>query len=250
METLFNQVVLVITACLQGSILWLLIRRRIAKRFSWFLTYIVYELCESAVRLSVAGNKSLYYNVYWLTAIGGVTFMALAVRESFLNVFRAYTRLRWFIWVVWGCIGLALVYAFIKAWVFPPIPGTRRGAIIIGVGLAVDYTIVAVGILYFFLKSFFKIKEYPRESGILGGFVVVAGAEILGLVTTSMFGARFRTVTRWLPAVAYLMAELEWLLVLRLPEGGTGKSMPDLAVDDVGKLDEYIEALARFLGRR
>src|SRR5215471_15780001 len=121
MDILLNKIGLVITFVLQIVILFLLIKKRLHRRFFWFLAYIVYELIESSLRLAVAGKKDLYWSIYWWTEIGDVSFMVLAFGESFLNTFREYTRLRLFVVAVWGCIGVALVYALFKALVFPPV---------------------------------------------------------------------------------------------------------------------------------
>lgn len=249
MDALLNKLVIAVSIGLQLFILFTVIRKRLHRRFLWFELYIIYELCEAAVRFTVAGNKAVYFNVYWLTAVGGVAFSVLAIRESFLNVFRAYTRLRWFVWFVWGCIGLAVLYAVFKAWVFPPTPASRRGAVIIGLQLGVDFTVAVIGLVYFGLVRFFRIRNHQWESGIMAGFLIYAVFELLPLASRSIYGTRFKTAREWVPAIAYIIAEIGWAVVLSRPERKISRP-GDLTVDDLAQLDQDSEFLARFLGRR
>jgi len=249
MDQLLNKLAIVVSIGLQLVIFSVLIRKRLYRRFPWFLIYIAYAVVEAVLRLIAAGSQHLYYNVYWLTTIGDVSCTVLAVRESFLNVFRAYTNLRWFILAVWSCIGLAVLYAVYKAWFFPPTPATRRGAIVVGLQLGLDYTMVIIGLLYFGLRRFFRIRDRQWESGIISGFTIYAAFEIMALVARSAFGTRFRTAREWVPAIAYIIAEIGWVVVLIRPE----RRVPpprDLKIDDLAELDQYSGFLARFLGRK
>jgi hypothetical protein len=254
MYALLNKLALAVTIGLQLVIIIVLVEKRLQRRFLWFLAYIAYDALEAVVRLSVAmiagSAGDLYFNVYWLTTVGGLALAVLAVRESFLNVFRAYTRLSWFLWAVWGCIGLALLYAVFKAWVFPPFPAKRSSVIIIGLTLAVDYTLAAIGLLYFALTAFFRIKDRQWESGILAGFTVYMIFDIMSLVARSVVGLEFKTAREWAPAIAYLLAEIGWAVVLSRPERKAQGQELNLTVDDLTKLDHHIAVLARLLGRR
>lgn len=250
MDALLNKVILVATLALQFLVLFLLIKRRLQRRFFWFFSYIVYELCESALRFATVGNQTLYFKVYWLTAMGGVLFMVLAVQESFLNLFRLHTRFRWFTWVLWSCIGLALLYAVLKAWLFPPIYRQWQTQAIIGLELAVEYSLSVVGILYFACMGFFKIRGHYWESGIMLGFTIYASLAICGFLTRSIFGRKFSIVSEWLPAVAYVLGEFTWAVELSRPENKPSIPPRNLTIDDLTKVEQYISALGRLFGRK
>lgn len=248
MDTLLNKLALAAAFGLQLVVLSVLIRKRLHRRFPWFLIYVAYSLLEAVLRLASAGNRDLYYHVYWLTTIGDSICSVLAVRESFLNVFRAYTRLRWFIWTVWICIVFAVLYAIYKAWVFPPMQANRRATIVIGLQFGLDCTMAAIGLLYFGLRRLVEIKGREWESGIISGFFIYAACETMPLVARSAFGARFGTASKWTPAIAYLIAEIGWAVILSRPETPITPK-PDLTIDDLTKLDQHRGALDRFLGR-
>lgn len=249
MDVLLNKLALVVTFVLQLFVLRLLIKQRLQKRFFFFLVYLIYELCESVLRLAVAGNKAWYYNVYYWTEIGDVSLAVLTVRESFLNVFQGYTRLRWFVWTVWGCVGLAILYSILKAWILPPVQANRRGLVIIAVEGTVDYSLTSAGLLYFALILFFGIKEHQWETGIISGFTIITGVAVFGLLVRSYFGPN-RTPSQWIPALAYILGEIEWARVLRRPERKVPTPIHNLTIDDLSKLNEYSRGLRRLFGRK
>jgi hypothetical protein len=250
MEALLTKLSLLITIGLQIFILRLLIKRQLQRRFFWFLAYIIYALIEEALRLIVSGNPPLYRRVYWWTEGGDVILAVMAVRESFLNVFRVFTRLRWFIWLVWSSVGVALLYAAFRAWFFPPLRATRQGAIIIGLETAVDYSLTTVGILYFAMLLFWRIREHQWETGVISGFTINASFAVIGLVTLSVFGKKSRILNEWIPAVAYIMAVIEWAVILYRSENKGFKPPQKPEANDLTRLDRYIRTIQQFLGRK
>jgi hypothetical protein len=196
----------------------LLIKRRLRRRFFWFLAYSGYELLAGGLRLVVAGDPHLYLRVYWLTEIGDVSLLIAAVAESFRNVFWEFKRLRWFVRTVWGCAGLALLYSLLKAWVFLPVHATDLVSVIIAVELTVDYSVSAIGILFFCLMLFFGMKERRWEMGVIAGFTFNASLEVRAPLTLLAFGTKFRLVTAWTPPIGYTVAELIWCIYLWRPE--------------------------------
>jgi hypothetical protein len=250
MEVLLTKLSLIITIGLQIFILRLLIKRQLQQRFFWFLAYIIYALIEEGLRFSVSGNRVLYGRVYWWTEGGDVILAVLAVRESFLNVFREFTRLRWFTLLVWSSVGIALLYAASRAWFFPPLRATRQGAIIIGLETAVDYSLTAVGLLYFAMLLFTHVRQHQWETGVISGFTINASFAVIGLLTLSIFGKKFRVLNEWIPAVAYIMAGIEWAIVLNRQEKKALQPPQKPAADDFTRLDRYIQTIRQFLGRK
>ena len=250
MEPLLTKVSLLLAIALQVFILRLLIKRKLQQRFLWFLCYIVYALIEEVLRISVSGNIILYTRVYWWTEIGDLLLSVMAVRESFLNMFRPYTRLRSFLLLIWSSVGVALLYAGFRAAFFPPFHATRQAAIVIGLETAVDYSLAAVGILYFALLSFFRIRERRWEIGIVSGFTINAIFAVLGVLIISIFRKKFSLLSEWIPAVAYIIAELEWAVSLSRPEIVAHQVLPKVTAEDLRTLERYKETLQKFLGRK
>jgi len=250
MDDLLNRAILIATFILQVLVLRLLVKRRLQTRFRWFLTYLVYELVESAVRLYVSGDNYLYKWTFWWTEIGDGIVTVLAFRESFLNVFRAQTRLRWFTPILWSGIGLALLYALLRAWIFPPSGFTPRGAVIVGLEVGVNYSLTAAAVLYFLMMGMLKAKGFARETGVILGFTIYTALGIMGLLLDSYSKVQFMIFDRWIPPVVYMVAELEWLVTFVREEETARVPFRDLTIDDLGKLGDYIRVLSRLLGRK
>jgi hypothetical protein len=191
----------------------------------------------------------LYFKVYWITAAGGVVLTVMAVRESFLNVFWVHARLKWFTRVIWGCVGLALVYAILKAWLVPPVRGGWQTAAVIGSEVAVEYSISAVVILYFVFRWIYRIEGQEWESGIMVGFGIYECLALGGFLTRSVFGSRYRIVSEWLPAMAYIIGEITWVIVLARHESEVTRGR-DSTVDDLREMDQYIKVLGRMFRRK
>ena len=250
MEALLNKIILLLSVGLQFAILAILIRSHLLRRFLWFSIYIAYVLIEAAVRFAAAGNPSLYFKVYWLTSAGGLIFLVLAVRESFLNVFWIHTRLRWFTRITWLCVGLALLYAVLKAWFFPPVHGGWQTAAIIGSEVAVEYSVSVVAILYFVFRWVFKIRGQEWESGVMAGFAIYECLALVGSLTRSVFGSKYRIVSEWLPAVAYIVGEVTWVLALSRHEPEEKPPVGISGVDELRRMDDYIKVLGRMFRRK
>ena len=250
MEAILTKLSFVVSIGLQVVILAILIRRRLRSRLFWFFIYILYEILESVIRLSVSGNQDWYLGVYWSTEIADVIFSVVAVRESFLNVFWPYARLRWFTRTVWSCIGLALLYAAFKAWVFPPVESSRKVVAIIGTEVAVDYSLTVVGILYLALIVLLKMKKYRWESAVIVGFTINVSVAIFGNLTRSVFGKKFIVLSNWLPAVAYIAGEIIWVLGLWRLEPEVQGPIRELNESDLEMLDRYSKMFDRIFKRK
>jgi hypothetical protein len=209
---------LAVPIVLQASILALLSWRRLQKRFLWFFAYVLYALLELIVRLIVSGNHGMYFKVYWSTEIVDVALTVLALRESFLSIFWPETRLRWFRWVFWSGMGLAVSYGVWEAWALPPRQASRLFRVILDLEFGLGIVISVFGLLYAGCIRLFGILEHQRESAIILGFTANASIATFGWLTRSVFGTRFRLLSDLIPAVAYIVAEAIWTRDLLRPE--------------------------------
>jgi hypothetical protein len=250
MEALLNRLVIVISISLQLITLFFLIKRGIRRRFFWFFLYITYEIIQSGLRLIVPFPNPLYSRIYWWTEIADIALMVLAFRESFRNVFREYARLRWFVSMVWACIGAALLYALFKAVLFPPVQAGRRSAIIIGLEVAVNFALSLLGTLYFASMGFFKIREHQWESGVISGFTIYVALSISAYLVRSVFGTRFGLLYNWLGTTGYILAQVTWILEFSRQERPVAAPIRDMAIQDMTTLNQYIKILGRLLGRK
>ena len=245
---LLTAISLIITIALQSCILGLLLWRQLRKRFPWFFVYILYALAECILRLVVSHNQDTYFRVYWSTEIGDVILTIAALRESFLAIFLPETKLRWFRWLFWGGIGLALAYAGWQMWVIPPRQANSLVTAILNLEFALDTIISIMGLLYAGAIALFGVLGHQRETAIILGFTANASIAVFSWITRSAFGTRFRVLSEWIPAIAYIVAEVIWTRGLlrqeqKLPE-------PNVTLEQMSVvIDRYIGLVNRYLGR-
>jgi hypothetical protein len=239
---------LVIPIVLQVCILALLLRRRLQRRFIWFFVYMLYALFEVIIRLAVSGNQGIYFKVYWSTEPVDVVLTLLALRESFLSIFWPETRLRWFRWVFWSGIGLAVAYGVWEAWLLPPRQTGRLVSVIIDLEFVLNAVICIFGLLYAGFIKLFGILEHQRETATIFGFTANACFTTLGVLTRSAFGTRFRLLSESIPAVAYIVAEAIWTRDLLRPEWKLPE--PTQTLEEMSAvMARYIAILHKYLGR-
>jgi hypothetical protein len=218
------------------------------KRFIWFFAYIVYALLEAIAQLAVLGNPRMYSKVYWFTVPLDVLLTLLALRESFLGIFWPETRLRWFRWVFWSGISLALIYGGWEAWALPPRQAGRLFVVILDLEIALNIVISIFGLLYGGFIRLFGILEHQRETAIILGFTANASIATFGWLTRSVFGTRFRLLSAWVPAVAYIVAVTIWATELLRPERKLPE--PTLTLEEMSAvMARYTAILHKYLGR-
>lgn len=238
-ESLLTKLSFGLSISLQIFILVLIFRRRVKRRFLWFFVYILYEICESVARFSVFDNafSVLYNKVYWTTDVADLIFGAIAFCESFLNVFRPYTRFRWFTAIIWICIGSGLMYAAFRIWALPPVTSAHQTLVVLNV--AEDYSLGAAGILYLALIVLLQIKQHQWESAVILGFTVYFIFSSGGYIAFSVFGANYSFVSSWLPAVGYLLGATIWAVGLWRPEPAVAAPVKNLHEKDLELLNRY-----------
>jgi len=238
---------LAIPIALQICIAVLLIWRKLQKRFPWFLAYILYALIEAVTRLAASGSRHAYLIVYWSTAVPGIVFTVLALRESFLAIFWSETRLRWFRLIFWSCILAAIVYVGWQAWALSPRQVPRFLSVILRLESGLDILISIFGLLYAGAIGLFGILEHQRATAIILGFTANSSVAVFGWITRSVFGTKFRVLSEWIPAVAYILAEAIWTKDLLRQE----RTLPERkqTLEQMSSvMDRYIEIVHRYLG--
>jgi hypothetical protein len=239
---------LAIPILLQIGIIVVLLRRSLQKRFRWFFIYVCYALFELTVRLVASPNQRAYFIVYWSTAIPGAVLTLLALWESFLAIFWPEIRLRWFTCVFWICIAVAVTYAGLQATVVPPRQAGRLMTVILDLEFGSGIIIAMFGLLYAGAIKLFNILEHQRETAIIFGFTAYATMATLSVVTRSAFGTKVRMVTEYIPALAYILAEVIWMRDLLKEERTLPE--PKQTLDQMSEaIDRYIGIVNRYVGR-
>jgi hypothetical protein len=185
----------------------------------------------------------------------------MAIRESFLNILRPFTQEHWFRLLFWICIGTAAAYSIAKAILQP----SAKASILVAVALqgeqTFEYLVMAAALLYFgmyfVLLNIPRIRDFKYESGVILGFLGNAVLANFGVLTRSVFGTRFFMVSKWLPAVAYIVGALIWFQTFMRTEPEIFKTA-EPAVDltpqqmkaDLDRYQQFTERARAWLRRK
>ena len=165
-------------------------------------------------------------------------------------MFAAFYEKRWF-WLFFPVVVIAIsVLAVIYRVGSPPAQANRVISLIISLGMAVNLVQALLFVLFFVLVWFNGIgwREYPF--GIVMGFAGIAIVAFSVQWARSEFGTRLNVVSRYAPAVAYILAVIFWLnTFLRPPEPEPQwrlKITPEQLLEEIR---QYSKILGKFRGR-
>lgn len=233
--------------------IWLeavLLRRKAHREFPFFFLYVSASILIGLIRAGVSGNYRLYFEVYWGTEAIYVILALLALHEVFRKVFAAFYEKRWF-WlffpsVVIAISALAIIYRFGS----PPAQANRVMSFIISMGMAVNLVQALLFVLFFLLVwlNGIRWREYPF--GIVMGFAAIAIVTFAASWARSEFGTRLNVVSRYAPAVAYILAVIVWLETFLRPPAPEPQWRLKIAPEQLLKeIRQYSKILGKLRGR-
>jgi len=234
-----------------GWLLMVVHRQGIRKQLPWFAFYVLWEVlvqCEQLVTWLI--SHRLYFALYWWIEATGILLTVAAVTESFLTIFKGFTKMLWFRWLVSGVIAAVVVYSAWKAILHPPVQGNRLTSFVVGTEFLFRWGILGISLLTFALSAALEEPSETREDAVLTGFGIMAGASMLANLWFSLFGNRLLLFNRYAPSVGYFMAAFLWIRVFSRPVEGPGFKELGIGPEDLLKLiRRYRQDLRRVRGK-
>lgn len=232
---------------------WLLIivyRRDIRKRLPWFACYVLWELLASCIQLILLPiNRRVYANVYWWMETVEIVLTVAAVRESFLRIFRGFTKMPWFRWTVSGVIGAIVAYSAWRAFYHPPLHTSRLVALVFGSEFLFRWGILGIALLTTVLSVLLQEPMNTREDAVVTGFGIASFGFLIYVLSRSLFGTKYIFLTRYAPSVGYFGAVFLWIWVFLRRVEGFGFKELGIGPEDLLKLiRRYREDLKRIRG--
>ena len=216
---------------LEFSVVGFFFRWRTWRSFAVYSIYIVFVLLQA---LSLTAVTFLYPHtyplVYWLTAPVEILLAILATLESFWRVLKSFQLLRWFRFVLPAAILIALGYAALQGYRFPPVEATPGQAAIINATVAAHYLILAVAVLFFALVALLHVPWRVHEHRFMLGFGIAALAVAFGGSVRAVFGSHFEFVSRQAQPIGYLIALLIWFSAVVHPVPKDGVISPPVEI--------------------
>lgn len=206
--------------------IWLLVvvhRQRIRKQLPWFAFYVAWGVLLQTTQIVVwKVIPRLYIPVYWWMEAVAVVLIVGAVRESFLRIFRGFTRMRWFRWTVSGVIAAVVAYSAWKAIYAPPVQGNRLTALVIGSEFLFRWGIAIIALLTTILSFLLNEPMDTWEDAVITGFGLASAAFVISVIWVSFFGMKYLFLSKYIPSMGYFIAAFMWIRVFSRPVEGFG----------------------------
>ena len=209
-----NVVSSLVAPALQLVLAVILVRRRLYRRFPFFLVYTTYSIIATILRIGVMGHPSVFYVLFWTTEMAYGVLALLALRETFRPALRVAFGQRWSKWVpllaLLAVVGISVWQAIFHPMGYKPMARLAAGAYAFMPGvLSLQAVVLFWCLLLAVRKNPPKWGQY--RAGILVGFGIAALATVMADVARSRFGVSFESIFRYAPAVAYIYASVMWL---------------------------------------
>lgn len=233
--------------------LWLLIilqRQEVRKHLPWFVLYIGWEVLAGAFGLALwIGNRRLFRALYWWTEAIEIALIVAAVRESFLRLFRGFTREPGFRWSVWGVIGGVVIYAGWRAMAAPPLQQNKFGIFEVDAELLFRWAIFGTAAFTTFLGLLLGESPETREDAVIMGFGAASAGFLAYVISFSASGTKYAFFTKFAPTMGYFLAVGWWIWVFSHPVARFGFKELGMGPGDIGKAmrrsREFVERLMR-----
>jgi hypothetical protein len=241
---MFAQAIWLAAICLEAFLVFRLWRARQYSTYPLFFSYLSFVLLQDVRRYLVAHYYApAYPGVYWSTEFLGVFAGCAVVLEFYwaaLAQFPGVAKLARF------ALLLAFALTFGKVFV-TTIEGVDGWSVLLIVQLERDMrlvqTVAILGLLFLALRYLIPIGRNLR--GIILGYGLFLGINIVNLTYLGRFGGDVQLIASWIQASAYFAALCVWTVFLwsYSPQPGVAVNPSDYDYSRI--VDETQERLAR-----
>lgn len=206
-------------------LLFLLIRRKQHRKFSWFAAYVAFFILADIVRITASHqSNNAWFIAYWSTDVVASALALLAIRQVFHRALEVEYRLfRWTRFLL--PVTLVLISGFsIYEGIQALDQHQKIMAMVNGFDIGVHAFEATLLFLLLALRFLFPARWLRYEFGILTGYalnsIVTISADLLWL----KLGSSYFWFYRFGPGIAYMLTELIWLWVFF----GTPKAIAEI----------------------
>ena len=200
--------------------LWLLIilhRQKVRKQLPWFVSYVAWEFAGFALLIAWLIGRQMYDALSWWMELVEIALIVAAVRESFLRLFRGFTKKPGFLWSVWGVIGGVVAYSIWNAFGTPSLQQNKFGIFEVNAEFLFRWAILAIALLSTILGLLLGESPETREDAVILGFGAASAGFLAFVISFSLFGTKYTFLTKFAPPVGYFIAVGWWLWVFSHP---------------------------------
>jgi hypothetical protein len=188
-----------------------LVARRSARAFPWFMAYVSFAVCADLARFVVRDRYEVYFFVYWITE-GVYTFLGIAVMyEVFRRTFGNLGRFGWPRWIFLVMIVVSAVLTVGRGEGLPSGLPDRTIALIILGEIGVRFLQVLMFASLVTLVPLIGLQWKQYAFGIAMGFGVYSTIALLSTTRFSVLGEDYHLSWKWALIISYSCAVLIWL---------------------------------------
>jgi len=193
------------------ALLGVLVARRVARTFPWFMAYVSFAVCADLARFIVHDRTVAYFYVYWCTD-GVYALLGIAVMyEVFRNLLGNLTRLGWHRWIFFLMIAVSIIITVGRKATLPFGLHNRTIALVILVEIAVRYLQVLMFVMLMILVPLVGLRWKQYASGIALGFGVYSTIALITTTRLSVLGQVYFLSWGWISLVSYSCTVLIWI---------------------------------------
>ena len=233
---------------LQSILLWLLLRRNALHDNPWFVSYTVFSIATTIIRLIVFKNAAVYFYLYWAGQAIYAILSLLVLYEVFEFMFRHYLRIWWFKSLLPVTALVAVSLAILRsAWAHATLD-EEITQFVLAFEFAVRLMQGGLFVLLWLLVWLTGIRWRQYPLGISTGFGAYATYQLLASLLRSEFGTKFNFLLIYGSVVAYILTLLIWLWFYSSPQPPDPEhdAVPPLSRED---LEHYLAAIRKIRGR-
>jgi len=247
-----DRALLIAGLCAHACVVIVLLWRRAWQNFPFFVVYQGYSASAMAVRVAAFPTyQPFYYYVYWWSELGFLLFAIASAHEVFRHVFSGFYLLRWFRWLYYGGISLAVVLATINSVLHPPVNMSRLEAGVLALAIVINCLQVAIFSLFYVLTKVLDVNFRRYVFGIALGLGIASVGSLTAFVGRSKFGTRHENFAVYAPTVAYFVSLLVWLSAFVKAEPEEESMTPPMPAEEMAdEVRQYVAVLKSFLGKK
>jgi len=219
--------------------LWLLIivyRQAVRKQLPWFVSYIAWEvLAGLEAFITRLIDRRLHDALYWWVETIEIALIVAAVRESFLRLFRGFTKKPGFRWSVWIVIAGVVIYAGWMAIAAPPVQHNKLGIFEVDAEFLFRWAILAIAFFSTILGLLAGESPETREDAVIIGFGAASAGFLAYVISVSLWGSKYTFLTKFAPPVGYFVAAGWWIWVFSHPVAKFGFKELGMGPEDIAK---------------
>lgn len=230
----------------------LLVRRKIYKKYPFFLSYVLFSIAATLVGFTAMSDYQTYFKIYWATEALDALFTLLALYEAFHDVFILdYRDWPWFWMVFPGAVLILSIFFIGNALLHPPAQSAPIVVLILSFATVVNCVKGGLFLMFLALAWLLMGQSWPTYPyGVVFGFAVSAGGSLAALWLRSIFGTEFNSLAKYGPPVSYILAVLIWIASCFLPPEPANRwaNFRD-PEKNLATVRQYMRALKRIAGK-